>query len=128
MRHKLQAIDGKRCQFTAIFDRFGSKPAFKGPMIKTLLLTHVKDAAGHDVCDHIWFVCSQGFEALDLKPGDQIAFDARSKSYEKGYKGHRDAEDLPAISTDYKLSHPTKVRRMGQQPVADLPLFKTDEP
>ena len=116
MREKLQAIDGRRCSFTATFKRFGTKPAYKGPPIKTVLLVDVKDGAGLEVCDHIWFVCSSGFAALDLKEGDQVAFDARSKPYVKGYRGHRhDDWDLPGESLDYKLSHPTKVRRVCKQ-------------
>ncbi len=109
MRKELKNIEGLRSRFTATFVRYGSKKAFKGPPIKTLLFCNVRDKYGKDYCDHIWFTTNKQFEALNLKEGDGVSFDARVKQYTKGYKGNREDYDLPAISKDYKLSHPNNI-------------------
>lgn len=112
MREQLRAIDGVRCTFTGIFERFGTKSAYRGPPIKTLLLRHICDPTDKEVADHVWFVVGKQFGALDLQPGDRVEFCARVREYEKGYKGRReDVWDAP-IEKDYKLSHPTKVRKV----------------
>lgn len=109
MRKELKNIEGLRSRFTAKFVRYGSKKAFKGMPIKTLLFCDVKDKYGKEYCDHIWFTTNKQFESLGLKEGDGISFDARVKQYTKGYKGNREDYDLPAVSKDYKLSHPNNI-------------------
>lgn len=116
MREALAVIDGVRASFSATFVRYGSKPAYKGPAVKTLLFSNVKGTAGSEVCDHIWFTTNKQFEKLDLQSGDVVLFDARSKPYVKGYKGYRDDDwDVKPIETDYKLSHPTNIRKQPKQ-------------
>lgn len=44
MRKELQARNGRRGTFTAVFEWFGSKPAYKGPPIVTLLFVDVRDS------------------------------------------------------------------------------------
>lgn len=111
MREELQARDGKRGKFTATFARFGSKTAYKGPMIKTALFRDIKDESGEIVTDHLWFTVGKQMEALNLTPDDRVAFEARVKPYRKGYRGHRDYDDdMPAPSVDYRLAWPTKMR------------------
>lgn len=109
MREALGNIKGKRLRFIAEFERFGSKRAYKGPPIVTLLFVDIRDKAGVRYTDHLWFSMNKTFEKLDLKPGDLISFDARVRSYVKGYRGRRDDEYSAPVSTDYKLSHPTNV-------------------
>lgn len=109
MRKELQNINGVRQRFTATFVRFGTKKAFKGPPIVTLLFEDVKDKYQKEYTDHIWFTTNKQFESLNLQPGDKIVFDARVKEYVKGYRGYREDYDLPAVSTDYKLSHPNNI-------------------
>lgn len=116
MREALQRIEGARTEFTGTFTRYGSKTAYKGPPLKTVLLCDVRDAAGAVVTDHLWFGFTKEFERLDLKPGERVKFCARSKAYLKGY-----AEDK---TRDFKLSHPTKIRRVDQQTVSTLPLLE----
>jgi len=41
-----------------------------------------------------------------------IQFDARVKSYIKGYRGYRDDIYDKPLSIDYKLSHPTKIKKI----------------
>lgn len=106
MREKLKDIRGMRQRFTGTFERFGTKPAYKGAPIKTVLLVDVKNQRGEEVCDHIWFTSGKQFESLELRPGDKICFDARVKSYIKGYRGRREDYDAKPVTTDYKLSHP----------------------
>ena len=112
MRSKLRDIGSKeRNTFTATVSRFGKKNGWKGPL-DTILLTEVKHD-GKVVCDHLWFTCGKQFKSLNLKEGDVITFSARVSSYIKGYKGYReDVYDHP-ISKDWRLSFPTKVRKMS---------------
>lgn len=109
MRERLHDKSGVRGCYTATFSRFGSKSAYKGPPLKTVLLIDLKDDVGREVCDHLWFNFTKEFEAANLQPGDQVRFNARSKPYWKGYRGHRyDDDEMRTIEKDYKLSHPTK--------------------
>lgn len=127
MREKLQALEGVRVTVRATFARFGTKRGWQGREVKTVLLTNLTDVHGHPVCDHLWFACTKGFEALNLQPGDRLELDGRSKPYVKGYQGMRD-EEWSETETDFKLSHPTNIRRVIESKAAkdglgDLPLF-----
>lgn len=109
MRNELEKIKEVRGTFIGIFIRKSSKNGYRGPE-PTLLLKDVRDLNGKYITDHLWFNYTKGFQKLgSLKEGDIIQFDARSKPYEKGYKGYRDDVYCP-IETDYKLSHPTKIK------------------
>lgn len=106
MREELKVIDGVRKSFTGKIERYGGKGGSKF----TVLLVDVRHTNGDFVTDHLWFNLTKGFKSLRLQPGERVQFDARVKPYEKGYKG-RKAIDKP-ISSDYKLSHPSKIRRL----------------
>lgn len=122
MRKKLQNIAGTRKRFIATFERYGTKPAYKGPPIKTLLFVNIRDVHSDNFADHIWFTTNKQFEKLELKEGDNICFDARVKIYYKGYKGRREDLNLPPVTKDYKLSHPTNVIK-SQAAATALTLF-----
>lgn len=111
MRKELGALGNElRLTFTATFERYGEKSAYKGPPLKTLLFKDVQHN-NKIVADHIWLNMTKGFEQYKLNPGDVVQFDGRVKAYEKGYKGYRD-DDLclyHPIETDFKISHPTKI-------------------
>lgn len=108
MRRELAKMEEFRGTFRGTFARFGSKSGYKGPE-PTLLLQNVCNADGKLLTDHLWFNLTKGFTALELCENDVVSFDARVKSYVKGYMGWReDVYDSP-IEEDYKLSHPTKV-------------------
>lgn len=117
MRETLASVEGVRTEWTGTFRRYGTKPAYKGPPLKTVLLVDLKDAAANPVCDHLWFNFTKEFERLDLKEGERVKFCARVTGYWKGYGG-RDEQ-----SHDFKLSHPTKIARITPAALADLPLF-----
>lgn len=68
MREKLKEREGLRRYYAATFKRFGSKPAYKGPPIKTILLVDVVNATGELITDHLWFTCGKQFARLDLQP------------------------------------------------------------
>ena len=59
------------------------------------------------VSDHLWFNLTMQFQASDLRKGDRVLFDARVKQYTKGSI----KRGIP-ISTSYKLSYPTKIRKL----------------
>ena len=106
-RAKMEPLFNVRARFSGIVARFGEKSSYKGPPLKTLMLTDVR-YGGAVITDHLWF--THGRWSKDLDIGDKIEFDARVTTYEKGYRGHReDAWDAPPPSIDYRLSHPTKV-------------------
>lgn len=114
-RKKLARLNGTRQRFIGTFERFGTKNGYKGPE-PTVLLIDVKDGStGKVVTDHLWFNLTKGFAALELQKGDKIAFDARVTEYEKGYKGRDWERQLEApISSDYKLSFPTKIELIAR--------------
>lgn len=108
-RKKLEKINNLRDVFSGIFERYGSKGAFKGPDLVTILLKNIKDKEGNLVSDHLWFNETLGFKKLSpLKPGTILEFRARVKPYEKGYINRREGFDFKTV--DYKLSHPTKIQ------------------
>lgn len=109
MRKELGNIAGVRQRFTATFVRFGTKKAFKGAPIITLLFEDVRDKHGKEYTDHLWFTNNKQFKSLNLQGGDKISFDARVKPYTKGYRGNREDYDVKPISRDYKLSHPNNI-------------------
>ena len=112
MRKKLKNIKGERKQFTGIFDGFGEKKNYHGFFEKTVLLKDVKLAEDQkELTDHLWFNYTKGFQELDLVEGDIVQFNARVTSYTKGYQGHRE-DVFKIIEFDYKLSHPSKVKKV----------------
>lgn len=111
MRKELKNINGKRLRFNAKIEKFGSKRAFRGPDIKTILVTEVIDTnTQQQVTDHLWFTCGKNWGGLEQN--DIIEFYARVVQYEKGYKGYK--EDVyKDIERDYKLSRPTKIKKIS---------------
>jgi len=118
MRKKLAAKNHFRGMFQGIFVRYGTKNGYKGP-IKTVLLRQIQAVGGEIVSDHLWFNFTKGFEALGVcQEDDHIEFCARVKRYEKGYNGYRDDVYCP-IETDYKLSHPTQIKKIEEAVYAE---------
>lgn len=108
MRTGLSKSEGERKRFTATFVRVGKKKNFKGYSEDTILLNNVVDIETQQrVTDHVWFTFTKVFEDAGIKEGDTIAFDARVKRYSKGYVNR--SLGMTRRSSDYKLSHPTKV-------------------
>jgi hypothetical protein len=126
VREFLKEREGKRGRFSGTVKRLGSKPAYRGAPLPTLLLVDVRDEAGTLVTDHLWFTVRKQMKELNLQPGDKIEFTARVKPYVKGYRGRREDDYLPPMSVDYKLSHGTKFKKVGSIPVETigLPLFQ----
>ena len=112
MREKLKKIGGEsRHTFNATFERFGTKRAFKGPDLTTLLFRDVL-CDGKIVSDHLWFTMTKGFEKCELNPGDVIQFDGRVGGYVKGYIGPRDDDEIDLnhpVAEDFKIYRPTKI-------------------
>ncbi len=117
MRHELAKIEGNRARFEGIFVRFGTKRGYKGYPETTALLRDVKSIqTGRVMTDHLWFTCGKQLGSLNLQENDVVRFDARVTPYQKGYKGYRDDDygDFKPIETDYRLSFPTNVAKLGQ--------------
>lgn len=112
MRKELEKLDEKRMVFTGTFERRGEKPAYRGYPLPTILLKNITDSSGKIVSDHLWFNLTKAFAALILVPGDVVEFHARVREYTKGYKGRRDDVWDSPVEIDYKLSHPTKIRKI----------------
>jgi hypothetical protein len=113
MRKKLAELKNQRKKFTGIFERFGTKRAFRGSDLRTVLLVGIRNESGELLCDHLWFNYTKGFERIDLVHGDIVEFEARVKNYTKGYMGHRDDIYDKPIQTDYRLDRPTKIKKIG---------------
>jgi phage tail sheath gpL-like len=110
MREAMQSREGERGKFCGTVERFGTKTAYRGPAIPTVLIVDVRDASGALMTDHLWMTVGKQIAALSLVAGDTVEFEARITSYEKGYFGYRDDVYKPA-ETDYRLSFPTKVKK-----------------
>ncbi|MBI1769689.1 MAG: hypothetical protein HY015_02075 [Bacteroidetes bacterium] len=111
MRKELAAQNGNRKKFRAVFARIGKKVNYKGYSEETILLKNIVSIETNQVMtDHVWFAFTKGFEQALLKVGDSIEFEARVKEYRKGYvnKNYK----IDNSSNDYKLSHPTKIRKV----------------
>ncbi len=103
---------GVRKKFKAVFIRIGKKTGFNGYSEETILLKNILDAETNlMVADHVWFNYTKGFEKLSLTEGIILEFEARIKEYRKGYVNSR--YKINTSSIDYKLSHPTKIKKIG---------------
>lgn len=114
MRDSLKVMDGNRQTFYGEFVRLGTKRGYKGTE-ETVLLRSIYDSFGKFITDHLWFNFTKGFEKLNLKEGDKVQFDARVKSYTKGYKGKFARilnPDKAGEKKDFKLSHPTRIIKL----------------
>jgi hypothetical protein len=111
MRKALAAREEERATFYGTFERFGTKNGWQGRQEQTLLLKDICDKTGKRVCDHLWFNLTKAFALLGLQSGDTVQFDARVKEYLKGYFGRREDVYKPT-EVDYKLSHPTRVKKV----------------
>lgn len=111
MRKKLAEQAEERKTFRAVLSRFGKKTNYNGYSEDTLLFTQVVDVVLKQVvADHVWFTFSKAFESLSLRPGDVIEFDARIKAYQKGYINK--SLGFSSKKKDFKLSHPTKLKKI----------------
>ena len=111
MRKDLAKDSGVRKRFNATFIRVGKKAGFNGYSDETILLKNISDVETNKVvADHIWFSFTKGFEKLSLTEGVVLEFEARIKEYKKGYVNSR--YKINNTTIDYKLSHPTKIRRL----------------
>ncbi len=120
MRKELGKDIGTRKKFKAVFSRIGKKVNFKGYTEETVLLLNIIDIqTNKEVADHVWFSHTKGFEKIVLTDGVILEFEARIKEYRKGYVNTR--YNINASKTDYKLSHPTKIKkRDGDRNEIDL--------
>ncbi len=108
MRTKLQAQEGQRKKFQAVFVRFGKKVNFRGLSEETILLKNIIDLEDQRlVSDHAWFSYTKAFQKVKLEPDTLVEFEARVKKYNKGYVNKR--YGINRTTTDYRLSHPSKI-------------------
>jgi len=109
MRKHLEDKVGQRKKFRAVFTRFGKKVNYNGYTDETVLLTQITDFEANTlVTDHHWFAFTKGFEKAQMKEGATIEFEARVKTYKKGYVNRK--LSINKRQTDFKLSHPTNIR------------------
>lgn len=114
MRKALAKEAEKRKKFKAVFGRLGKKMNFKGYTEETVLLKDIVDIdTGKQVADHLWFGYTKGFEKAALFTGDVIEFEARVKSYKKGYVNSR--YGFNSHIHDFKLNNPTKIRKLKKE-------------
>ena len=115
-RNELRKMEGDRKTFYGVFVRYGSKKAYRGPDIRTMLLKQIRTVDTDTlVCEHLWFTVRKRLAALGaLQAGDVLQFDARVDRYEKGYNGWR--EDVyKEHLTSFRLSFPTKVTKVTEE-------------
>jgi hypothetical protein len=108
MRKALAEEEGERKKFQATFVKFGKKTNYRGHSEETVLLKNIVDVESKKiVADHVWFTYTKSFQRIQMKGGSPIEFEARIKKYNKGYVNRHFKIDNR--TTDYKLSHPTKI-------------------
>jgi hypothetical protein len=122
MRKELKARYGRRGRFHATFKKFGAQRHGEFPPTPTALFLDVRDEDGEVVADHLWFTVGDQLGRLELKPGDEVFFFARVTKYRKRNPDAIDQDD-PLWVEDYRLSHPSKISKLGAQPARPLPLF-----
>jgi hypothetical protein len=121
MRKLLKQQEGRRGEFRGTVAQFGTKRAFRGSDLPTMMLSDVKDETGQIVTDHLWMTVGKQLSRLNVQVGEEVVFVARVTRYEKGYKGTRQDVIAAPPSTDYRLSYLTKVRRVEtRQPAPEL--------
>jgi hypothetical protein len=109
MRKRLASVEGLRKTFAGTFSRFGKKTNYHGYADRTILLVNIIDLeTNSSVTDHVWFNYTKAFEKITLEPGVRITFDARVKSYKKGYVNPKYKIDNRSV--DLRLSHPTRIK------------------
>jgi len=111
---ELEKREGERDVYRGVFERFGSKQGFRGTQ-ETLLLRNIVDADGKAVCDNLQFNLTTAFAALHLQFGDTVEFRARSEPIVKSEIRWKGVE-TPKISVDYRLTRPTRVRKVTAAP------------
>ena len=108
MRQELSKKLDKRLTFFAEVDRYGTKTNYKGYPEKTICFRNVTFADGRKATDHIWFTMGKRLASLgEMEEGDKVTFEARVATYRKGYFKE-------GITIDYKLSNPTKLKRINE--------------
>jgi hypothetical protein len=109
MRSRLANSEGTRKRYTATFLRTGKKKNYNGYSEDTILLVDVREFDSNTVvADHLWFAYSKVFQDAQIREGMRIEFEARVKTYSKGYVNK--SLGMEQKKTDYKLSHPTKIK------------------
>jgi hypothetical protein len=115
VRDALQILAGARIEVQATVLRFGSRTGWTGARQRTVLLGQLTSADGVMLTDHMWLIVGRRLAALDLQPGDTLAFSGRVRPYQ--HRGTADREQR----TDYALSHPSRCRVLARAPQAPAP-------
>ena len=120
VREALAPLQGQKSLWFCTFEKFGWK-RFRGRYVgKTLLFVNVRDKDGKVVTEHLWFRMSKGFEKLDLKKGDEVAFHARVDTYVKGYR-RRNADGFREGGVeDYHLEYPEGLVKLNDAAQAKI--------
>lgn len=87
MRDELKNLGSEtRYRYRATVGRMGIKSnKYKRFPERTILLKNlIEETSKKLVTDHIWFTVHKTLRELNLKEGDEIAFDARISTYKKG--------------------------------------------
>lgn len=106
MREEVKRLgNDDRKRFKATVKRFGTSGGLHPK--RTIMIADVV-YEGVIITDHLWFNMSKFWK--NVKVGDMIEFDARVKSYTKGYKGYNIEKQIRSpIVEDWKLAFPTKL-------------------
>jgi len=119
MRADLQALEGRRVTFTAMFDKYGVFRK-RGVAGRTILLTDVRTLDRRFIAQHIWVNYTAGFDKEgEFVQGERVEFTAMVKSYVKGYFGDRIDDRLARpYAIDYRFTYPRDVVRIGMAGMA----------
>lgn len=108
MRDGLQPFIGQRIMVSAPVHRFGTRTAWTGAKLPTVLLSPIRDMEGHKLADHLWLHVGKQIAALDLKPGDVLTFTGRVKPYTHMKRQH--GASPIRFESDLGLANPSNCR------------------
>lgn len=127
MRSTLKAVKGQRMRFTAVVEKFGSKPDWHGYPQRTLLLKDVRFAdTGEPATDHLWFV--DGEWSRFLHEGTKFSFDASSPCLNRALIGQPLLVYAPAAMPHPagvdRRRRPSRSRKCLQEPATGGPVSR----
>lgn len=126
MRDELAKRLGTRGPFSATFVRTGISNSDWGKKV-TMLFRDVRDEAGTQVTDHLWFLQGKQARELRLKPGERVNFVATVGRYTKRNPDRDFDPDEPCRVRDYRLIYPSNMRRQGEKDFREWPLFAGEQ-
>jgi hypothetical protein len=120
-RRKLKTLGSDtRRRFRAKFVKLADEPGYRGLAVAIIFKNVKLWPDGDRVAGRVSFTWATRFQRLGkLQPGQWIEFEARVAKVETGYDGPDYLRRIECpIKIEWKLRHPSKVRKVSQEEMA----------